>query len=87
MNWINDILHSIQQDSVFEAARGRQGLVSAEDPCNAPGGKSLSERVAHALLPKPKPNLSISIPKACANLSLHYLNLNSKELREEHSIY
>ena len=42
---------------VFEAARGRQGLVSARDPRNVPGGKSLPERVAHALLPKPKPKV------------------------------
>ena len=35
----------------------QKGLVSAGDPCNAPGGKSLPERVANALLPKPKPTL------------------------------
>ena len=39
--------------------QGRQGLVSAGDPRNAPGGKSLPERVAHALgyylnLPNPR---------------------------------
>ena len=39
---------------------GRQGLVSAGDPLNAPGGKPLPERVAHALLPKPKPSVSAS---------------------------
>ena len=37
---------------------GVRTMVSAGDPCNAPGGKSLLERVAHALLPKPKLNLN-----------------------------
>ena len=45
---------------VFEAARGRQGLVSAGDPCNASDVKSLPERVAHALLPKTKSGGSLS---------------------------
>ena len=38
---------------VFEVLRDRQGLVSAGDPCDALGGTSLPERVAHALLPIP----------------------------------
>ena len=43
-----------KKDNGGGAARDRLGLVSAGDPCNAPGGNSLPERVAHALLPKPK---------------------------------
>ena len=31
-------------------------LIIGGRPRNAPGGKSLPEMVAHALLPKPKPN-------------------------------
>ena len=57
-NYLNISLKPHQETSkLFEVVQGRQGLVSAADPCNAPGGKSLSERVAHALLPKPKPKL------------------------------
>ena len=37
---------------LFEVGQGRQGLVSAGDPCNAPGAKLLPERTVHALLPK-----------------------------------
>ena len=39
---------------VFEVVRGCQGLVSAGDNRNVPGGKPLPERVAHTLLPKTK---------------------------------
>ena len=42
---------------VFEVVRGGQGLVSAGDPCNAPGSESLPERVEHALIPIPIPIL------------------------------
>ena len=45
--------HAIQAKCLlFDVVRGRQGLVLAGDPCNAPGSKSLPERVAHTLLPK-----------------------------------